>query len=369
MRILHITKKYPNALGGDAIVVQNLEEQQKKNGHEVFILTTNCDDIINKKDLIKFGLKDTPANLDNITIKRFISLINLFFKSFSLIKELHPDIVHSHSVDMGYIMSFACRKYNTPLIETYHAGSFNDKKYPLTKRLLDKFLFKISKFNKIIVLGKNLLKDFKREKINGAIYIPNGVNQTNILHRKNKSKKIRFIFVGRLEDQKGLEYLIDAVNEVVKLNKNFEILLIGEGSKKEELRKKINNLKLKNYFNFLGSKSNKEVIRSYSTSDIFILPSLWEGLPLTLLEALASGLPVITTDVGGISDICTDNENALIIPPKNTREIKDAMIRLINNPRLRKQLGENGRQLVKNKYSWEKINSQIEDVYRSIFTK
>ena len=85
MRILHVTKKYPNALGGDAIVSFNLEKQQKKLGHKVFILTTNCDEILEKPNIIKFGLKDLAQNWDFVTFKRLFSSLILFFLSFCII--------------------------------------------------------------------------------------------------------------------------------------------------------------------------------------------------------------------------------------------------------------------------------------------
>ncbi len=366
MKILHVTKKYPNALGGDAIVVQNLEKQQTKNGHKVFILTTNCDEIINKKNLTKFGLKDTPSNLDKITFRRILSLIKLYFKSFKLLREIKPDIVHSHSVDMGYVMSFACRKYGIKLFHTCHGVTFNDKQYSIIKRGLDKFFLKHSNFKYIITVDFNSLIDFEKEHIENVVYIPNGVNIPKINNKHINSKNIKFIFVGRLEDQKGLNYLIDAVKEVIKSNKDFEILLIGEGSKRKELQKQINNLRLGNYFNFLGSKTNEEVMNYYSKSNVFILLSIWEGLPITLLEAMSFGLPVIVTDVGGISKVCTNNKDALIISSKNTEAIKDAMIKLIENKELRKKLGENGRKLVEQKYTWEKVEKDVEKVYRSV---
>ncbi|MCX6750240.1 MAG: glycosyltransferase, partial [Candidatus Pacearchaeota archaeon] len=161
MRILHVTKKYPNALGGDAIVVQNLEKQQIKNGHKVFVLTTNCDEIINKENLTKFGLKDTPSDLDKITFRRILSLIQLYFKSFKILREIKPDVVHSHSVDMGYIMSFACRRYSIPIINHFHAGFFLDKKDNFVRFILMRVILSLSNFDKIITINEN---DFNKNK-------------------------------------------------------------------------------------------------------------------------------------------------------------------------------------------------------------
>jgi glycosyltransferase involved in cell wall biosynthesis len=213
------------------------------------------------------------------------------------------------------------------------------------------------------------LKDLKDENINNAVYIANGVYMPKKITKNKSHDKIEFIFVGRIEDQKCINYLIDAVKEVTKSHKNFEISLIGEGSKKKELEKQIEKLKLKKYFIFLGSKTNKEVMKYYSKSDIFILPSIWEGLPLTLLEAASFGLPIIITDVGGSSKIFKNNKNALIIRPKDSKAIADAIIKLIENKEFRIKLGKSGREIVKTDYTWEKIAKEVNDAYRGVLRK
>lgn len=364
MKILHVTKKYPNALGGDATAVSNLEKQQIKNGNEVFILTTNCEDIIDKKNVIKFGVKDTPSGLDKITFKRIISLIQLYFKSKKILKEIKPDIVHSHSVDMGFIMSFACKKYGVPIINTCHGVTFNDLRWGFLKCQLDKFLLRKSKFNKIITVDENSLKDFEKEKIRNVIYVSNAVEILKIRKTQIKSRKIKIIFVGRLEEVKGIIYLINAVNQLKNKNLDFEIDIIGVGSLEDALKEEIRKKNLKKYFNFLGTKTQKELINLYSNSDIFVLPSTWEGFPVTILEAWNFKLPVIATNVGGVSKVCTNNKNALIIPSKNSEAIKNAMLKLIEDKNLRKKLGVNGRKLVEEKYGWEKVNRKIEEIYK-----
>lgn len=101
---------------------------------------------------------------------------------------------------------------------------------------------------------------------------------------------------------------------------------------------------------------------------MFILPSLHEGFPLTLLEAWAAKLPVIITNVGGISKICQNKENALIVPPKNPEAIVEAFKILIENKTLREKIGKNGRKEVECKYSWESIAKQIDNIYQGVIS-
>lgn len=363
MRILHVVKKYPNALGGDAIAVKNLEKQQKKDGNEVFILTTNCDEIINKKNLIKFGLNETPEKLDNITIKRILSLVDLCIKFPKIIKKIRPDIVHCHSIDLGYVISKASKKYNVPVIETLHGVSFNEPRYSSFKRKSELFFLKNSGFKKILTVDENSLQNLKKEGIENAIYTPNGVNLEEFrLGKRKENKEFTFLFVGRLEKQKGLDYLIEAVDKVKNLGLKFKLQIIGDGSESERLKEMSKELNLLN-IEFLGKKNNNILINSYYSADAFILPSIWEGFPLTLLEAWASRLPVIVTNVGGISRVCKNNENALVIPSKDSMALVVAMEKIIKNSKLREKIAKNGRRLVEKRYNWCKINKKIEKIY------
>ena len=143
MRILHVSKKYPNALGGDATGVSNLEREQKKLGHDVFVLTTKSEGIIDKENIIKFGLKSKYQDWDNLSLKRFISTWILIFTAKKIIKKIKPDVVHSHSAELGYILSKACKKQGIPIINQCRGVSFPyPEKTTLIRRIVEKFCLK-----------------------------------------------------------------------------------------------------------------------------------------------------------------------------------------------------------------------------------
>ena len=130
-----------------------------------------------------------------------------------MIKKIKPDIVHSHSADLGFILSFACRLYKIPIINQCRGVSFPYEQNTSPKRIIEKFCLKYSKFNKIITVDKNSLSSFEKANIRNVIYIPNGVDIERFVEKKiRNTNKIKFLFVGRLEKQKGLPYLIKAVN-------------------------------------------------------------------------------------------------------------------------------------------------------------
>ena len=196
--------------------------------------------------------------------------------------------------------------------------------------------------------------------------MPNGVDLEKFNKKKTKkTNKTIFLFVGRLEKEKGLIYLIEAINILKAKNSKFEVHLIGKGSEEAYLKELVSKFNFKKYIKFLGGKTSHEITAYYINSDVFILPSIWEGFPLTLLEAWAARLPVIITNVGGVSKICTNQENALVIPSKNSKKIADSMLVLIKNKKLREKLGKNGRKLVEEKYSWQKIAKKFVSIYKT----
>jgi glycosyltransferase involved in cell wall biosynthesis len=368
MKILHITKKYPPLIGGDAIVVQSLEIEQKKQGHDVFILTSKTIKTGKSTNVYHFGILENIYNLDNITPKRIYSLILLFFRSFSFLRKIKPAIIHSHSPDLGFVCSFAARLFGIPIVNTCHGVTFADKRFSNAKRMIEKFFLKHALFSTIITVDKTTLPVFTNAHIKPVIYIPNGVDISFFIPTpKNHKKEIfTFLFVGRLENQKGIIYLIEAIKLLATSQKNFKVLIVGEGSLRNTLQLQVRKYQLENFIFLIGKKEKAELREYYQQADGFVLPSLWEGFPLTILEAWASGVAVIATKVNGIPAICTDKKNALLISKENPLELSVAMNTLLNNRNLAESLGQQGRILVCKCFSWQAITNETLKVYNDL---
>jgi glycosyltransferase involved in cell wall biosynthesis len=267
---------------------------------------------------------------------------------------------------MGFFISFAARFYRTPNINTCHGISFDDKQYFFLKRLAEKFFIKYSGFKKIIVVDKNGLEILEKAGIKKGIYVPNGVDIHKFERNQGKKSdgKTRFLFVGRLEKQKGLEYLIQAA-KFLKGKNYFEIVIAGDGEEADNLKKTAAEFEVECIVKFTGKLSEHALIEQYARCDIFVLPSLWEGLPLTLLEAAAAGLPIIATEVGGIPSVFAHGENALLVNARNSRELAEKMQELMSNKELQKTLSKNARKLAE-KYSWENSAKQLENIYENL---
>jgi glycosyltransferase involved in cell wall biosynthesis len=369
MRILHLTKKYPDAFGGDAAIVSNLEREQTKLGHKIFILTPNCPEIREKENVFKFGPRDKAPNLDRLTLRRILSLFILFFSGFKYLGSLKPDVIHTHSADLGFFIAISAKLYHIPVVNTCHGVSFPDKQYSFIKRFAERFFLKHAGFKRIIVVEKNILNFFDDAGIKNGVYIPNGVAIGRFAKEKAEIKadmKVRFLFVGRLEEQKGCRYLLQATKILIEKAQNFVIIIVGDGSQRAILDKLTEENNLGSYVTFVGSVDDERLRELYCTSDVFILPSVWEGLPVTLLEAWSAKLPVIVTNVGAIRDICVDEGNGLIVRPKDPVGIADAMLRLIGDAELRMRLAKNGAELVRREFSLERVVMSTLELYEEV---
>jgi len=178
----------------------------------------------------------------------------------------------------------------------------------------------------------------------------------------NKSQPI-IGFVGNLSKQKGLMYLIEAMNVLRPRYPDLCCLIIGDGPEGDNLKRKITEYNLSGNFKFLGQRYDTPNLLHLMT--IFVLPSLWEGLPQVVIEAMAASCPVIATDVDGTPEIITHEHDGWLIPPANAEELRTAIETLLDNEALRKKMAANGYLTVKDKFSVNTMVSNYDTLYQS----
>jgi glycosyltransferase involved in cell wall biosynthesis len=365
MKILHVVKKYPEALGGDAIVVSNLRTQQKIAGHDTVIVTSNCDEIADGPHIYKFGLKDTAANLDAITPRRIISLVILFFKMFVFLAKERPDVIHTHSVDMAFFVSFAARLYHIPIVHTFHIVTFYDKDQPALRRNTELWLAKNAKARKITAPNVYDVKKLQSAGFWRTALLPNGVD-IKFWGAKTAAKKnppFTFLAIGRLEQQKGYDFLIKAAAQFAKTSKaSFIVKIVGEGSQKTTLKTLINQLGAQDIVSLVGRKTPEEIRNLFGEADAAVFPSLYETTPVTMLEAWAASVPVIVTSVGILRDAPVDFGAAYIVKPKDEISLMRAMRRCMNDHDMRLQIATKGRAEAE-RYDWPLVAETAEQIY------
>src|SRR6185437_14108455 len=178
------------------------------------------------------------------------------------------------------------------------------------------------------------------------------------------------LFVGRLAEKKGIIYLVKAMPSILKVFSNALLLIVGDGTIREELQNLSKKQKTEKNIIFVGAVSNKDLPQYYATSDIFIGPSVQtkdgdsEGLGLTFVEASFSGCIPIGTTVGGIPDVIVNNKTGLLVPPQDPQSISNGVISLLKNKNMMNNMKKNARESLLKKFDWKTVSAQYSKLYR-----
>jgi len=294
-----------------------------------------------------------------------------------------PDLVHSHHVyPDGYGMISICKKWGIPLVVDIHGDSLFTRW--LNHRILNKKVMKTLNFSgKIICISKNIYSLSRKigldeEKLE---YIPLGVDIDKFKPRSKDKIREEFsvkenhiiLFVGNLNSKKGVYYLLEAFSHVLsKINqKNFvRLVIVGDGPDKKGLLHKSQMLGIKNSITFTGILTGETLWKWYSLSDIFILPSLTEGKPTVINEAMASECAIIATQVGGIPEQVRDGYNGFLVEPKNPDILAKKIIYLLDNENEIIRMGKNSRKrIIEKGWTWEGYAEKVIRVYKDVLYK
>ena len=367
--------------GGVENVTYNLAVQMAKRGHNIYVFTSSIDS------------KESVEEYENTTIYRYkksftigsapIS-IDILYKPLKLGLDL--DIIHAHAGNPpAPIAAYRyANKKKKPFVVTYHGdgqwiwGDFIKRMsvYFYQKYLLDKILARadviISPSEYFIdesrVLGKY------RDKI---IVIPNGVNvdEFDFGHSKKECRERLalplddeiILFLGTLSPHKGPDVLLRAMPKIIKEVPDAKLVFVGSGGMREELERLSKKLGIEKNVKFVGFVEERMKPFYYKAADVFCLPSVMkhESFGIVNLEAMACGVPIVASKIGGVPDVVKDGKNGLLIPPRNSEALADAIIYLLENYDIRKKMGKNGRKKVED-YSWERIAEETGKVYLSL---
>lgn len=294
-----------------------------------------------------------------------------------IIKKQKIDLVHAHwSLPQGLLGVICKRIFKIPCVTTFHGSDIYGLKHPIFKRL-NRMTIRDSSICTVNsrATAQKVREIYDRQDIK---IVPMGVNPdgfSRICRSDDRTAKMDaseeiILFVGRLIDLKGVEYLIRALPRVLQKRPQSKVVVVGEGPMKESLQALRDRLNLETKIAFVGHVSHDRLAEYFSTARLFVLPSIinekgeTEGLGVVLLEAMACGLPVIGSRVGGIEDIINDGENGLLARPKDSEDLADQIIRLLSDENLRKKVIKNGHALIGEKFSWNVVTNHFIDIYR-----
>lgn len=292
------------------------------------------------------------------------------YKLYRLLKSRKFDIIHTHAYSAGTIGRVSAFLAGIPIIISHNHSIYDY--YHKYYHFVEWFLSLIT--DRVICISEavnRFANETQRINARKLITIHNGIDDVCTVTEKRCSdlKKelcipINHSVIGtiaHLEEHKGVKYFLESASLLLATRKDISFLLVGEGALKGELKKRCVDLKIEKNVIFAGERSDiSEILFSI---DIFVLPSLREGLPLAILEAMACGKPVIATNVGGIPEIVKNGVNGILVSPRDPEALYRAMGKLLNNREMREEMGRNGKKMCSESFNFKTMLEKIENLY------
>lgn len=307
-------------------------------------------------------------------------------KVIKTVKKYQIDVLHAHFTFPGGLIGAITRKItSTPLIVTVHGYDTTCIRNIGYGLICNPFLRKIVKktlksVDKIIAVSKSVKKRIIQLRIrdNKIKVIYNGVDlkrfcqsreileRSNILkHKKNWTHKRILLNVGSLVPVKGQKYLIEAMRDVIKEFPDSILLICGDGPLKKPLHELVKRYGLQDYVKFMGTIHPKDMHSYYTIADVFLLSSLIEGHPISLLEAMAYSKPIVATKVGGIPETIKTQRNGLLIKKQSPKKLAEAICTVLRDKKLAEAIRRNAGKSIK-KYSLDIQAKQMLAVYKEL---
>jgi glycosyltransferase involved in cell wall biosynthesis len=309
------------------------------------------------------------------TLEMGTFLISGAWHSLWQVREFRPDVVHIFfGIPDGPIGWLLKRVYGLPYIISLRGAdvpSDEVKRFAKQYKVLRPFVRWLWHDTDALVAVSNGLRSYAKETAPDLPIqvIPNAIDLsafTPPLQRKTEGP-VRLLYVGRFNTFKSVETLITAVGRLSHMEVGeFELDLVGEGEQRPVLERMVSDLGLARRIHFVGWVARDCIADHYRRADIFVTATTWEGMPNTVLEAMACGLPIVGTQASGLRDLVRDDVNGYLVPIKDPDALAEALARLVDNGYERRRMGREGRKLAEREFAWEYIAEQYTRVYEQV---
>lgn len=349
-------------LGGAQTHVHDLAVRLTQAGHTVAVLVGIAGPLTNSlaaAGIETFACPELVRDIHPANDLRAVSRVR------RVIHQFQPDIVATHSSKAGLIGRLAARWSGVPSVFTAHGWAFADgvpaprrQVYRTIERLaagVSSKIICVSEYDRKIGIAAGIPADRQVRVYNGVPDVPEGCRS-----RPGGTGPLRVVMVGGFRAQKDQQTLIRAVHGLSQV----QVDLVGDGPTIGQARRLVDELDLSERVAFLGNRSDVPAL--LARAHVFALTSNWEGFPLSILEAMRSGLPVVVTDVGGAGEAVRDGETGFLVPRGNVPAVRERLALLVNQPERREFMGRAGRRHYESAFTLDHMVAGTLDVYRSV---
>ena len=348
-------------------------------GHEVVLITgsssKNVFTLESNIEIPKFEIIELPELVREINGRKDLAAYNHLKKIF---KERQFDVVHTHRSKAGIVGRAAAWRNKVPLVvHTIHRQSFHPSVKPIPNALFIKAeRWAAKRCHRIYSVGKTMIDECVKAKIakpEKYKIIYSGIDIQPFYNAEFDLKlKLQLGIpmeakvvgvVSKLSPRKGYEYFLPVAHSISGVYPNAHFLVVGDGPMREWMEKKVNSMRLAKKFHFTGHIPQDQVYRYISIMDIMMHLSLRAGVPRSIVQALAAGVPAIGFNLDGIPELIIDGETGYCAPPKDTKTATANALHIFSYPDLARKMAENGKKLVEGKFDWHGMVDCLEQEY------
>ncbi len=364
---------YPKIGGLETIAYTTAKKLHQSGGYNVSIITSNYNGKGYKKEII-----------DGMTVHRLpitfvLSNSPINFSWYSQIKKIYKeekiDIVHTHSPVpfMADVAVFAAHSMTIPTVSTYHSGGMKKGKAwtDIIIYFYEEYFLRamLRKTNKVVTVHQAFMKKNYPEVAYKTSFIPTGVDLERFSPTPLPEREM-VTFVGRIEHSstwKGIEQLLQAMVLVTAERPEAQLTLVGGGDALEHYKERVKALGIENSVIVAGPKFKDDLVKAYQDTTLIALPSTSdsEAFSVTLVEAMASGRPIIGTTIGGTSQVIEEGKNGLLVSPKDPKALAQAILRILSDKTFAKEMGDYGAKKSK-EFSWEIQTKKYKDLFEDV---
>jgi glycosyltransferase involved in cell wall biosynthesis len=394
MRILYINNTF-KPVGGAEVYLRSLSSTFQEKGHDTFLFAIDDEETIEKSNLFVYRDIFKRGPLKYLLWHYFNP--SLYNHLIVWIKKVNPDIIHIHNNGKFASSILLALNGSIPVVQTVHdysilcpisfcinsqsmpcAGGFGIKcpnngciswarySYQRLPEYIKKSLLKKT-VNLFLVPSRALQTHLMKNGFQNAIYFPNFVDVDKFEYDFTKMESCNVLYVGRLAKEKGVNYILEAFPKIVKAHSSCTLNIVGDGPYRSNLLHLAQELGIEKKVIFHGKLSGEPLIEAFQKSNVVVIPSVsLDNSPIVAYEAMASGRPVVGSNIGGIPDLVTDGETGYLVEPRNPDQIAEKVIRVLSNRELAIKMGKKARENCLIYFNKEDHYNKLKTIYEDM---